>query len=47
MRVAYRRYISDTFGDYNDGIYLQLELTGLARLGDNFQRLLERDVRGY
>ncbi|MGH8459708.1 MAG: LPS-assembly protein LptD, partial [Nevskiales bacterium] len=47
MRMAYRRYISDTLGDYNDGVYLQLELTGLGRLGDNFQRLLERDVRGY
>lgn len=47
MRVAYRRYISDTLGDYNNGIYLQLELTGLASLGDNFDRILERDVRGY
>ncbi|HXG28590.1 MAG TPA: LPS-assembly protein LptD [Nevskiales bacterium] len=47
LRMAYRRYISDTAGNYNDGIYLQLELTGLARLGDNFQSLLERDVRGY
>jgi LPS-assembly protein len=47
MRLAYRRYLSDTLGDYNDGVYLQLELTGLGRLGDNFQRLLERDVRGY
>jgi LPS-assembly protein len=46
-RVAYRRYLSDTQGDYNNGIYLQLELTGLGRLGDNFQSLLERDVRGY
>ncbi len=47
MRMAYRRYISDTAGDYNDGIYLQLELSGLGRLGDNFQRLLERDTRSH
>lgn len=47
MRMAYRRYVADTLGGYNDGVYLQLELTGLGRLGDNFQRLLERDVRGY
>lgn len=47
LRAAYRRYISDTLGDYNTGVYLQLELTGLGKLGDNFERLLERDVRGY
>lgn len=47
MRLAYRRYISGVQGEYNDGVYLQLELTGLGQLGDNFQRLLERDVRGY
>lgn len=47
MRMAYRRYISDTLGDYNNGIFLQLELTGLGRLGDNFQKLLDRNVRGY
>ena len=47
LRTAYRRYISDTNGDYNDGIYFQLELTGLGQLGDNFERLLKREVRGY
>lgn len=47
LRLAYRRYVSDTQGDYNDGVYLQLELTGLGRLGNNFQQLLDRDVRGY
>lgn len=47
LRMAYRRYVSDTQGDYNSGIYLQLELTGLGSLGDDFQKLLERDVRGY
>jgi LPS-assembly protein len=47
MRIAYRRYLSGVQGEYNNGVYLQLELTGLGQLGDNFQRLLERDVRGY
>lgn len=30
---AYRRYVADTQGRFNSGVYLQLELKGLAMLG--------------
>ncbi len=40
VQAAYRRYVSNTAGDFNSGIYLQLELKGLARVGTGFQNLL-------
>ncbi|MEQ1438649.1 LPS assembly protein LptD [Fontimonas sp. SYSU GA230001] len=33
LRTSYRRYVADTQGRFNSGIYLQLELKGLARIG--------------
>ncbi|HEX4896700.1 MAG TPA: LPS assembly protein LptD [Solimonas sp.] len=38
-RTAYRRYIASSDGEINTGVYLQLELKGLARLGSGFQNL--------
>lgn len=40
LRTAYRRYQFNTDQDYTTGIYLQLELKGLTRIGAGFQSLL-------
>ena len=39
VRTSYRRYVADTSGDVNSGIYLQLELKGLARIGSGLENL--------
>lgn len=43
VRTSYRRYIATTAGEYNSGIYLQLELKGLTRIGAGFDGLLPLD----
>jgi LPS-assembly protein len=40
LRTAYRRYQFNTEQEYTTGIYLQLELKGLTRIGAGFQSLL-------
>jgi len=40
LRTAYRRYQFNTEQDYTTGIYLQLELKGLTRIGAGFESLL-------
>jgi LPS-assembly protein len=40
MRAAYRRYQFNTDQDYTTGIYFQLELKGLTRIGAGFESLL-------
>lgn len=43
--VAARRYISDSQGTFNTGIYAQLELKGLGQIGSGFPNLrIEDDV---
>lgn len=37
--VAFRRYISDSRGTMNNGIYFQLELKGLGQIGSGFPNL--------
>jgi LPS-assembly protein len=44
VQASYRRYVSNTAGDFNSGVYLQLELKGLARVGTGLQNLLPRDA---
>ena len=39
-RVAGRRYIANTLGEFNTSVYLQLELTGLSRIGAGILELL-------
>jgi LPS-assembly protein len=39
VRTSYRRYVADTSGDMNSGIYIQLELKGLARIGSGLENL--------
>jgi LPS-assembly protein len=40
LQTSYRRYISNSSGEYSNGIYLQLELKGLARIGSDFDAYL-------
>jgi LPS-assembly protein len=40
LRTAYRRYQFNTDQDYTTGIFLQLELKGLTRIGAGFDALL-------
>ena len=47
LRGALRRYIATSDGDYDTSIFLQLELKGLGRLGDDIDRLLKRSLYGY
>ena len=41
--LAFRRYISDSQGNFNNGIYLQLELKGLGQIGSGFPNLRGED----
>ena len=40
---TYRRYVSNSFGEFNSGIYFQLVLKGLGTLGKSFDTLLPSD----
>ena len=40
VRGTYRRYISTTNGTFDSGVYFQLDLKGLSRIGTGFQDLL-------
>lgn len=50
-RIAHRRHLDEVLaGDeprYNRSLYLQLELIGLASLGDDLETLLDRGILGY
>lgn len=43
ISAAYRRYIASSEGDLSSGIYFQLELKGLSRIGTGFASLLPSD----
>ena len=47
MRAIARRFLSDISGDYSTSFFLQLELKGLAGLGRNAEKLLQRSIPGY
>ncbi len=46
-RGMVRRYIRNVQGDFNNGIWLELELKGLGNLGRKSGPLLERAILGY
>jgi LPS-assembly protein len=46
-RVLGRHYVRNREGEKNNGIYLELELKGLATLGRKSGELLERAILGY
>ena len=39
VRTVLRRYLKDRDGDYRDGIYLEMNLKGLARVGSGTRDL--------
>ena len=47
VRIALRRYLSDSDGEYNNAIYVQLTLDGLARLDTGLDDLLREGITGY
>ncbi|MEM7404969.1 MAG: LPS assembly protein LptD [Pseudomonadota bacterium] len=47
LRAIARRFLSDTTGDYTNGVFLQFELKGLAGLGRNAEQFLQRSIPGY
>ena len=47
LRMVARRFISSRTGEQDTGIYLQLELNGLASVGTAVDAFLERTIRGY
>ena len=44
---ALYRYVRNREGEKNNGIYIELELKGLATLGRKSGELLERAILGY
>jgi LPS-assembly protein len=46
-RVLGRRFVSNRTGEQDTGIYLQLELSGLASVGSAADSFLETAIRGY
>jgi LPS-assembly protein len=47
MRAVARRFLSSTNGDYTNGVFLQLELKGLAGIGKEAGAFLKRSIPGY
>jgi LPS-assembly protein len=47
VRVLGRHYVRNREGEKNNGIYIELELKGLATLGRKSGELLERAILGY
>lgn len=45
LQTAYRRYLVNSAGDVDSGLFFQLELKGLSRLGTGFEELLTGDSR--
>jgi LPS-assembly protein len=46
-RVLGRRFVSNRTGEQDTGVYLQLELNGLASVGSAADSFLETAIRGY
>lgn len=40
FRGTYRRYLANSNGDYSSGVFFQIELKGLTRIGHGFESLL-------
>lgn len=47
IRVVGRRYLTNLEGDFNTGVFLQLELKGLAGVGRNTVDFLHQAIPGY
>jgi len=47
VRIALRRYLTDSDGEYNNSIFVQLTLDGLGRLDTGLDDLLREGITGY
>jgi LPS-assembly protein len=47
IRAVARNYVSTRTGERDTGVFLQLELKGLASVGTRADAFLERAIRGY
>ena len=47
LRLGARRYVSSFNGSQDTGIWLQLELAGLAGVGSASDTSLSEEIRGY
>jgi LPS-assembly protein len=47
IRAVARRFISNREGTQETGFQLQLELGGMAGVGNDVSAFLERSIRGY
>jgi LPS-assembly protein len=47
LRILGRRFVSSRTGEQDTGVYLQLELTGLASVGSAADAFLTTAIRGY
>ena len=47
LRIAMRRYLTDSDGEYNNSIFVQLTLDGLGRLDTGLDDLLREGITGY
>jgi LPS-assembly protein len=47
FRVVGRHFITDTSGNYNNGLFLQVELKGLAGLGQKTEKFLQENIPGF
>ena len=47
FRAVARRFLTDTKGDYNNGLFLQVELKGLAGVGQKTEEFLQENIPGF
>jgi LPS-assembly protein len=47
LRLASRQYLSDTAGELQNTVYLQLEMKGLTSIGSPIENMLENGILGY
>jgi LPS-assembly protein len=47
LRLVGRRFVSSRTGERDTGVYLQLELNGLASVGSSADAFLDEAIRGY
>ena len=47
LRVVWRNYVNDVSGSANNAVFVQLELKGLTRIGQDVSGLLEHGILGY
>ena len=47
FRLMARHYLTDEFGQTNNGIYAEIQLNGLGSIGRNPRRILKQTIAGY